>query len=195
MPDLTIRPARPSDAPVLAALDILAGGGVYEFLYDDRPGEPGAAQRMLQAVLSADTALSWSRALVAELDGEPVGAVTSQPYDDQPPSGLEASVPEDRAAHVAPIQAMGRPGSWFINMLAVGAKASGHGVGRALIEAVADRAHAAGFSELTLRVFADNAPALALYRKCGFREVDAVDIPPLPRLPHEGGVRLLLRDL
>ncbi|WP_028796277.1 GNAT family N-acetyltransferase [Thalassobaculum salexigens] len=195
MPDLTIRPARPTDAPVLAALDILAGGGVYEFIYDDRPGEPGAAQLMLHAVLAADTALSWSRALIAELDGEPVGAITSQPYDDQPPSGLETSVPEDRAAHVAPIQAMGRPGSWFINMLAVGAGASGHGVGRALIETVADKARAAGFSELTLRVFADNAPALGLYRKCGFREVDAVDIPPLPRLPHEGGVRLLLRDL
>ena len=195
MAEVTIRPARPSDAPVLAALDILAGGGVYEFLYDDRPGEPGAAQLMLQAVLSADTALSWSRVLVAEVDGEPVGAITSQPYDDQPPSGLEASVPEDRAAHVAPIQAMGRPGSWFINMLAVGAKASGHGIGHALLEAVAGKACAAGFSELTLRVFADNAPALGLYRKCGFREVSRVDIPTLPRLPHEGGVLLLLREL
>ncbi len=195
MPEVTIRPARPADAPVLAALDILAGGGVYEFLYDDRPGEPGAAQQMLQAVLSADTALSWSRALIAELDGAPVGAVTSQPYSDQPPSGLEPSVPKDRAAHVAPIQAMGRPGSWFINMLAVRAKASGHGVGRALIEAVAGKARAAGFSELTLRVFADNAAALGLYRKCGFREVGAVDLPPLPRLPHEGGVLLMLREL
>lgn len=195
MPDLTIRPARPSDAPVVAALDILAGGGVYEFLYDDRPGKPGAAQLMLQAVLSADTALSWSRVLIAELDGEPVGAITSQPYDDQPPSGLETSVPADRAAHVAPIQAMGRPGSWFINMLAVGAKASGHGVGRTLIEAVAETARTAGFSELTLRVFADNAPALGLYRKCGFREVDAVEIPSLPRLPRKGGVLLLLREL
>ena len=195
MPDLSIRPARPTDAPVVAALDILAGGGVYEFIYDDRPGEPGAAQLMLQAVLSADTALSWSRVLIAELDGEPVGEITSQPFDDQPPSGLEASVPEDRAAHVASIQAMGRPGSWFINMLAVGARASGHGVGRALIEAVAERARAADFSELTLRVFADNAPALGLYRRCGFREVDRVDIPSVPRLPREGGVLLLLRAL
>ncbi len=195
MPDLTIRPARPRDAPVLAALDILAGGGVYEFIYDDRPGEPGAAQLMLQAVLSADTALSWSRVLIAELDGEPVGAITSQPFDDQPPSGLEASVPEDRAAHVAPVQALGRPGSWFVNMLAVGARASGHGVGRALLDAVVEKARAAGFTELTLRVFADNAPALGLYRTCGFRQVGAADIPTHPRLPHEGGVLLMLREL
>lgn len=195
MPDLAIRPARPSDAPVLAALDILAGGGVYEFIYDDRPGEPGAAQLMLHAVLAADTALSWSRALIAELDGEPVGAVTNQPFDDQPPSGLEASVPADRAAHVAPIQAMGRPGSWFINMLAVGAKASGRGVGRNLIEAVAERAGKAGFTELSLRVFADNTPALGLYRTCGFETVASVDIPPLPRLPHDGGVLLMVRAL
>lgn len=192
---MTIRPARPTDAPVLAALDILAGGGVYEFIYDDRPDEPGAAQLMLQAVLTADTALSWKNVLVAELDGGPVGAVTSQPYDTQPPSGLEASVPEDRAAHVAPIQAMGRPGSWFINMLAVGARAGGLGIGRALIEAVADRARGAGFSEVSLRVFADNAPAIDLYRKAGFEPVDAVEIPSHPRLPHNGGVLLMVRPL
>ncbi|MDF1793611.1 MAG: GNAT family N-acetyltransferase [Thalassobaculaceae bacterium] len=195
MSEVIIRPARPTDAPVLAALDILAGGGVYEFIYDDRPGEPGAAQLMLQAVLSADTALSWNRVLIAELDGNPAGAVTNQPYDAQPPSGLEASVPADRAAHVAPIQAMGRPGSWFINMLAVGAMASGHGIGRGLIEAVADKARGEGFAELSLRVFADNAPAIGLYRKTGFETVASVEIPHHPRLPREGGVLLMVREL
>lgn len=195
MSKVTIRPARPADAPVVAALDILAGGGVYEYIYDDRPGLPGAAPLMLQAVLSADTALSWNRVMVAELNGAPVGAVTSQPYDGQPPSGLEPSVPEDRAAHVAPIQAMGRPGSWFINMIAVGAGASGNGVGRALLGAVAEKARSKGFSELSLRVFADNAPAIGLYCKAGFEAVERVDIPWLPRLPHRGGVVLMVQPL
>lgn len=192
---MTIRPARPTDAPAVAALDLLAGGGIYEFLYDDRPGAPGASQLMLQAVLAADTALSWSRVLVADLDGTPVGAVTSQPYDDRPPSGLEPSIPADRAAHVAPVQAMGRPGSWFINMLAVGGRAAGSGLGRALLDAVADRARTDGFTELSLRVFADNDPALALYRKAGFETVNRVDIPWLPRLPHTGGILLMVKPL
>ena len=195
MPELVIRPARSTDAPVVAALNRRAGGGIFEFLYDDRPGAPGAAEAMLEAVRASDTALSWSHALVAELDGAVVGAVTSQPGDTQPPSGLGDGVPADRATHVAPIQAMRRPGSWFINALAVDPGAGGQGVGRALVEAAADRARAAGFAELSLRVFTDNAGAIALYQNCGFRTVASVELGTSPRFAREGGVLLMLRDL
>jgi RimJ/RimL family protein N-acetyltransferase len=44
----------------------------------------------------------------------------------------------------------------------------GRGVGAALLSAAAARAREQGLHKLSLEVFAHNAPAIALYRKCGF---------------------------
>jgi L-amino acid N-acyltransferase YncA len=49
--------------------------------------------------------------------------------------------------------------------------ARGRGVGRALLEALAAAAEAAGYHKLTSRVFTTNAASLALHRACGFTEV------------------------
>jgi L-amino acid N-acyltransferase YncA len=49
--------------------------------------------------------------------------------------------------------------------------ARGRGVGRALLEALAEAAAAAGYHKLTSRVFTTNAASLALHRACGFTEV------------------------
>lgn len=46
----------------------------------------------------------------------------------------------------------------------------GEGLGRALLDAAIDWARAVGLRKLTLGVFPDNAPALALYRAAGFVE-------------------------
>ncbi|HSW13748.1 MAG TPA: GNAT family N-acetyltransferase [Solimonas sp.] len=46
----------------------------------------------------------------------------------------------------------------------------GRGVGRALVEAVAERARAAGCSAVSLEVRLDNEGARQLYRSCGFGE-------------------------
>jgi L-amino acid N-acyltransferase YncA len=49
--------------------------------------------------------------------------------------------------------------------------ARGLGVGRALLDALAEAAERVGYHKLTSRVFATNAASLALHRKAGFREV------------------------
>jgi phosphinothricin acetyltransferase len=49
--------------------------------------------------------------------------------------------------------------------------ARGRGVGRALMEALAEAAEAAGYHKLTSRVFTTNAASLALHRSAGFTEV------------------------
>jgi putative acetyltransferase len=46
----------------------------------------------------------------------------------------------------------------------------GRGAGTALVQAAADWARAEGLHKLCLEVFAHNAAAIALYRKCGFVE-------------------------
>ena len=57
---------------------------------------------------------------------------------------------------------------WTITGLAVDPAAQGGGVGRALVEALADEARSRGARRLTLRVFAPNERARRLYERCGF---------------------------
>jgi L-amino acid N-acyltransferase YncA len=49
--------------------------------------------------------------------------------------------------------------------------ARGHGVGKRLLDALADAAEADGYYKLTSRVFTTNAASLAVHRAAGFTEV------------------------
>ena len=53
----------------------------------------------------------------------------------------------------------------------VGAEARGHGVGRALLEALIPASETAGFWTLLAGVLADNAASLALHERVGFRRI------------------------
>ncbi len=55
--------------------------------------------------------------------------------------------------------------------IAVAAARRGHGYGRRLIDEAIRRAYAEGIGEVFLEVSDSNPPALALYRRIGFREV------------------------
>jgi ribosomal protein S18 acetylase RimI-like enzyme len=61
-------------------------------------------------------------------------------------------------------------GYWLYS-LTVRTRYRGMGIGEALTRRVIEQARAEGALELFLRVFEDNAPALALYRKLGFEQV------------------------
>lgn len=62
-------------------------------------------------------------------------------------------------------------GEGEILTLAVARSHRGHGLGRALMDAVLRRLHAERAEELFLEVDETNVPALALYRRLGFKEV------------------------
>ena len=87
-------------------------------------------------------------ALVAVLDGTVAGYAT-----------LRNVIPIPSHAHVLEI-----------NGVAVHPDASGQGVGRRLVEAVADEARSRGARKVTLRVLGSNAVARRLYERCGFVE-------------------------
>ena len=86
--------------------------------------------------------------LAAELDGELVGWCAVVPYSTR---AVYRGVGEE-SVYVA-------------------ARARGHGVGRALLEALIASARAGGLWTLQAGVFPDNAASLALHRRLGFREV------------------------
>jgi ribosomal protein S18 acetylase RimI-like enzyme len=58
---------------------------------------------------------------------------------------------------------------WHVTGLAVEGASEGQGVGRALMEALADEARRRGGRRMTLRVFAPNERARRLYERLGFK--------------------------
>src|SRR5690606_15888515 len=62
----------------------------------------------------------------------------------------------------------------FITDLFVSAEARRRGVAQALLAACEDHVRAAGIDWLQICVSPDNAPAQALYRRCGFRDYELV---------------------
>jgi GNAT superfamily N-acetyltransferase len=72
------------------------------------------------------------------------------------------------------------PGPFLVGMF-VDAAERGHGLGAALVEAVATWARARGATRLYLWVTSTNTQAIALYSRCGFRRTG--DTQPLPHFP------------
>src|SRR4051812_49043544 len=86
--------------------------------------------------------------LVAERDGEVVGFARVSEYS-------------DRCVY----EGVGEHGVY------VARAARGGGVGRALLDGIAEEAERRGYYKLTSRIFADNAASLAAHRAAGFDEV------------------------
>jgi len=62
-----------------------------------------------------------------------------------------------------------------VHDLAVATQFRGRGIGKALLDAVAEHARQTGCCKVTLEVRADNDKALALYRRAGFESTQPVE--------------------
>ena len=145
-PALRIRAARVEDEPFLWRM--LATTATLP------PAEPPSVEHVRSDPGIAPYLAAWGRAgdagVVAEVDGEPVGAAWLRLFDANHPGYgfVDAQTPEI---------SIGVETAW-----------RGRGVGRALLEALMASARAEGHRALSLSVDARNAPALALYRSVGF---------------------------
>ena len=63
-----------------------------------------------------------------------------------------------------------------LHLLGVSPAARGRGVGRAIIDKAAAMAMERGMKSLRLDTFDNNAPAIALYRSCGFTDHGVYEI-------------------
>jgi ribosomal protein S18 acetylase RimI-like enzyme len=75
------------------------------------------------------------------------------------------------------------PTAGHISSLYVHPDGQGIGLGRELLTAAADRLRTAGFADVTLWVFADNAPARAFYTKQGWVPDGGTRVEAAYRLP------------
>ncbi|MGO4711983.1 GNAT family N-acetyltransferase [Bradyrhizobium sp. 2TAF24] len=189
-----IRRGTIDDARAIAKLAGLAGGDTFTFLL--RELDPTADPlRISRDLIAAPTGtMSHRHALVAVSRGQIVGMASAFPARlIQEEAGR--APPTEREALLRPRTELCDPGSYFLNDIAV---ARGHrrsGIGEALLGAVIDDARRQSFPSVTLHVWADNAGAIALYRRAGFEEVGRAEIPWHPELRHAGGSLLFRRLL
>jgi ribosomal protein S18 acetylase RimI-like enzyme len=124
---------------------------------------------------TVDDALALA-GLFAAVAEERDGIATEPPVDVDQRAAVFARSADSSVVAVAGRQIIGmlhvevsRHGFGEIGML-VDRDWRGRGVGSALMQAAVSRARQQGLHKLSLEVFAHNAGAIALYRKCGFVE-------------------------
>ena len=81
--------------------------------------------------------------------------------------------------------------SLFLDALAVDATYRRQGIGTRLVELTKEKARKSGHAMLSLIAFADNSPALALYKILGFEVVQEIKLEGNEFIPHQGGCVLL----
>jgi GNAT superfamily N-acetyltransferase len=167
---LTIRRIRPDEGPRLRTLRLQALADAPMAFGSTWAREKAFPERVWHE-RAAGAASGVDRAtFVAERGGQWIGLAT----------GL-AEEP-DTAAGAGPV---------LVGMFVDAAERRRH-VGLALVEAVADWAWSRGAGRLFLWVTATNAPALGLYRRCGFRPTG--EARPVGHTPSLSELRMV-RDL
>lgn len=194
--EITYRMARPDDSGELARYMCIAGGGVYEFLFDDLIPFVTAIDLLSAGIGSERYPVSWRNCRVAALgdDGEIVAAANVFPADLLKDDNY-ALLGSERHDHIRPMLELQDWGSMFLNSLAVGDAYRGSGIGARLLQWAEGRAAEAGYDRLSLHVWADNVAAVNFYTMRGFVQVGLAGIPPHPRLPHNGGSLLMSKPV
>ena len=186
------RAARFGDSLDIARFLCMAGGGLYEFLFDDIVPIMTATEFLAAGVAGEDSPVSHRNCHVAvdAVSGRIVGAANVFPADLLNRETYPL-VPPDRQQHIRAMLQLQDRGSMFLNALAVDESCRGAGVGVRLLGWAQARAQDGGFDRLSLHVWADNLAAREFYRRRGFVDVAVADVAPHARLAHRGGSVLM----
>lgn len=152
VPSLTVAEIRPDQLDAVAELTAAVYRGEGYSSADYEPALRDVASRASSATV-----------LVAELDGQVIGAVTVATRGGE---WAEQSV----------------PGEAIVRMLVVAAQGRGSGTGEALMRASVDAARAAGCSLVRLSSQEEMTAAHRLYERLGFVRTPSFDWYPIPGL-------------
>lgn len=186
------RMARPGDSRDIARFMCIAGGGVYEFLFDDLIPFVTAVDLLSRGIGGERYPISYRNCCIASRgeDGEIVAAANVFPAD-LLKEDHHALLGAERHDHIRPMLELQDWGSMFLNSLAVSDAYRGSGIGATLLRWAEARTAEAGYDRLSLHVWADNITAVNFYQARRFVQVGIARIPPHPRLPHRGGSILM----
>lgn len=177
--NVRLRPAEPTpgDGMVVAGYLEQAADGLFRTLL----GSPWE-QILAEVVVEPDHTLSYENVLVAEVDGQPVGALSAYSgaaYAEKPDDALWRAAGWRRIRlAVAALLAfrfmrfIGRvePEAYYVQAVAVDPVRQGLGIGSLLLDAARERAIDAGAAHLALDVAESNVDARRLYERIGFVE-------------------------
>lgn len=189
------RSAVPEDSRAIAGLICQAGGGLYEFLFDDLIPFMSAFDVVAAGVGASGLPLSYENCLVASSGSSGVVGVANLFPADSISDEAFLSLVSDRFDHIRPMLQLRDRGSMFLNAIAVAGDCRGKGIGTRLIDQAEICSLEAGLPRLSLHVWVDNVAAIKLYKRHGFVEVAIAEIAPAPKLPHRGGSLLMQKTL
>ena len=170
----------------------VASDGVMEYLFHDRVPGMTTLDVVTDSLEKNDYPFTYQSAIVA-LDGDdPAGMVLSYPsfYHGISPE-MERFFPAARLAHLEDFFSARIEDSWYIDSLCVLPPYRRRGIGESLIALNKDKAVEQGCRSLSLIVYADNAPAISLYRRTGFEMVRRVELQGNRFIRHQGGCWLM----
>jgi ribosomal protein S18 acetylase RimI-like enzyme len=186
---VTFRAATAEDSRRIAELFSISSDGVVNYVWMTlAPEYPGLEPIEIGAVryASEEGNFSYTNCILADLDGEVIGQLCTYP--------VEASTedPEEPVDPVLePYVRLEIPGTLYISSLALFEGFRGMGLGTKLLSIARDQALKRDFDALSLLVFEQNAGAVKLYEREGFREVDRAAVVPHPLINHTGDVILM----
>jgi len=213
--DVTIRPARPDDAALLAYCMLASGRshmkvGIWDLIIS-QPEDTCLEFLKMLALQGPRHMCRYTEFTVAEVDGQPVAALEG--FD--PVANGEETVAEPMAAVIRKMglteedmapgqQALAAfmtchsdfmEGAWVIEQVATLPEYRRLGVITGLLDAVLDQGRDNGFGLAQVSFYIGNTPAQRAYEKAGFRVIDEKRHPDFERVIGCPGMMRMLRDL
>jgi GNAT superfamily N-acetyltransferase len=202
--NITLRPAVPENSFLAGELILATWGELGEVIYglDDRDR---AAEALGQLFSYPNNRFSYSKAIMAEVEGQTAGMLLSFPSNEL--GRLEqahlfqlfAIYPLVEALHVAwrllPMLpcSEAEKDEYYIAHVAVFPKYQGNGIGRNLMAVAEERCRQGGLEKCSLCVDFGHETARQLYLKLGYQVVESITNPPhiVRRLKWEGYERMV----
>lgn len=194
-PGITLRPARPEDAPQAAPLIYAAAPALFRLLFG--PTEGDAVRFFARLFALPQNPFSYQQATMAECGGTLAGLAIAAPVAVRRRLGRRMfwlvprlrgawaswrTLPDGLALMRGDIPSP--PDAYYLSILSVRAERRGQGVGTLLLDTVVRQAQNAGCAATVLHVETDNTDALRFYARAGFGET--IRAPAVPRLIRQG---------
>jgi ribosomal protein S18 acetylase RimI-like enzyme len=181
------RPATRADSRFIAEMIDVSSEGVAQAAGNRTPLDVGAT------VYASDAGdYSFRNCRIAEVAGRRAGMLLSFPMPGRDPAATAAPPPFDGTDVFAPYKYLEAPHTWYICGVALLPEHRGRGIGTELMRIARQQARDHGFDRLSLVVFEENAAALALYRRLGYRTIDRAPIVPHPLIRARGDALLMV---
>lgn len=188
------RPAMKSDAAALAILLDIAGEGIPSFLWSHMR-EPGQSVMEVGRARAAreQGGFSYRNATVAEIDGEVAACVVDYRLDDPYDAGNISDLPEV----VRPLVALEAKaaGSWYVNALAAFPEFRGQGIGARLLALAEEHGRQHKAKSASMIVAGENAGAMRLYARTGYRDIARAGVVTYPGCAHGGDWVLMVKPI